>query len=34
MLPFIERVFSGCPQVPKMAKVVAATGSWKLEIIK
>lgn len=33
--PFIQRVFADAGyQGPKMAKVVAATGAWKLEIVK
>ena len=33
--PFIERIFADAGyQGPKMAKVVAATGCWKLEIVK
>ena len=33
--PFIERIFAdGGYQGPKMAKVMARTGPWKLEIVK
>jgi putative transposase len=33
--PFIERIFADAGyQGPKMAKTVAATGCWKIEIIK
>jgi hypothetical protein len=33
--PFIERIFADAGyQGPKMAKVVAATGCWKLWIVK
>ena len=33
--PFIERIFADAAyQGPKMAKVIAKTGSWKLEIVK
>jgi transposase len=33
--PFIERIFADAGyQGPKMAKVVAATGAWHLEIVK
>ncbi|QDM15534.1 IS5 family transposase [Tardiphaga sp. vice352] len=33
--PFVERIFAdGGYQGPKMAKTVAATGSWKIEIVK
>ena len=33
--PFVERIFAdGGYQGPKMAKSVAATGSWKIEIVK
>src|SRR5271169_3719530 len=33
--PFIERIFAdGGYQGPKMAKTVAATGCWKIEIVK
>jgi len=33
--PFIERIYAdGGYQGPKMAKVVAKTGAWKLEIVK
>jgi len=33
--PFIERIFAdGGYQGPKMAKTVAATGCWKMEIVK
>jgi transposase len=33
--PFIERIFADAGyQGPKMAKVIAKTGSWKLEIVK
>lgn len=33
--PFVERIYAdGGYQGPKMAAVVAATGSWKLEIVK
>jgi transposase len=33
--PFIDRIFADAGyQGPKMAKVVAATGSWHLEIVK
>jgi transposase len=33
--PFIERIFADAGyQGPKMAKVVATTGSWHLEIVK
>jgi transposase len=33
--PFVERIFAdGGYQGPKMAKTVAATGCWKMEIVK
>jgi transposase len=33
--PFVERIFAdGGYQGPKMAKTVAATGCWKIEIVK
>jgi transposase len=33
--PFIERIFADAGyQGPKMAKAAAATGCWKLEIVK
>jgi transposase len=33
--PFIERIFADAGyQGPKLAKTVAATGTWKLEIVK
>jgi transposase len=33
--PFVERIYAdGDYQGPKMAKVVAKTGTWKLEIVK
>jgi transposase len=33
--PFVERIYAdGGYQGPKMAKVVAKTGTWKLEIVK
>ena len=33
--PFIERIFADAGyQGPKMARTVAATGSWKIEIVK
>jgi transposase len=33
--PFIERIYAdGGYQGPKMAKVVAKTGAWRLEIVK
>jgi transposase len=33
--PFIERIFAdGGYQGPKMAKIVAGTGCWKMEIVK
>jgi transposase len=33
--PFITRVFADAGyQGPKMAKAIAATGSWKIEIVK
>jgi transposase len=33
--PFIERIFADAGyQGPKMAKVIAKTGAWKLEIVK
>jgi len=33
--PFIERIFADAGyQGPKMAKMVAKTGAWKLEIVK
>jgi putative transposase len=33
--PFVERIFAdaGC-QGPKTAKTIAATGCWKIEIVK
>lgn len=35
LFPFIERIFAdGGYQGPKMAKVVARTGGWKLQIVK
>jgi len=34
-LPFIERIFADAGyQGPKMAKTIAATGHWKIEIVK
>jgi putative transposase len=33
--PFIERIFADAGyQGPKMAKTIAATGSWRIEIVK
>ena len=33
--PFIERIFADAGyQGPKMAKTIAATGNWKIEIVK
>jgi len=33
--PFIERIFADAGyQGPKLAKTVAATGNWRLEIVK
>jgi putative transposase len=33
--PFIARIFADAGyQAPKMAKVAAATGCWKIEIVK
>lgn len=33
--PFIEKIFDGAGyQGPKMAKMIAATGGWKIEIAK
>jgi transposase len=33
--PFVDRIFAdGGYQGPKMAKTVAATGCWKIEIVK
>ena len=33
--PFIERIFADAGyQGPKMAKTIAATGSWTIEIVK
>ncbi len=35
MLPFIERIFAdGGYRGPKMARLVARAGDWKLEIVK
>jgi transposase len=33
--PFVERIFADAGyQGPKMAKTIAATGSWRIEIVK
>lgn len=35
LFPFVERIFADAAyQGPKMAAVVAKTGTWKLEIVK
>ena len=33
--PFIEKIFADAEyQAPKMAKTIAATGNWRIEIVK